>query len=1194
MSRKSLSLFLYAILFLFCSLTSHAFSMRYHYDLIRGAMQYAGFSEDAIDLALASNAYTDIMQEPDPTEYVMDNDFVAKGAAIVDYLHCDQLYNKDMVDKYFRRLIYNMYKTLQVYLTSDSERAMAALGTALHIIQDFYAHSNWADLGIESYAGIKDATFFDVMVNKPSAISLAGMQNKLMSPQLKEWQVYTNGNGNVPTPNHDSSHKDNWGRNYFDWAFREAYKSSVEWVLLCKKWVCTDFGRPDIWASYSSLLFSGNRDELHTLASYDEGTFRYLYTYAGSWSHKEKWPKNAIFMDNLPNVSGIGWLEGNGSTGDVPLMGDTWYDGTVRIADRLFQTQSVGTVDILYFNGSDATKTSIPESSIATPTDSFVGEAYQYLANCLSGSEYPVDWLQVSIPYVRDLDPGDGWFNINNEEGGDGTYSDYWPAITLNGVYYSEALLWDRRDASTFWGVLMPLWNYSPVSLNIKLYESDSADHHDEIMDTNPSSGEKEVNQTLDPTAIKAVAGGVSQVWAGTDNEDWGAEIDTLYKVLPVHAIDPATISNIPVLYKTGDAGAPSDNHIKPHLKLQNDGTAAVALKDLTVRYWYTSEGSQTQNIYVDYAAVGNNNIVTSFHALDKQRFNADGYLEVGFTTQAGNLAPGANTGEIQLRCNKQDWKNYNELNDYSYIQNTYNYIPTTTVTVYKNGKLVWGAEPRTLKPEEYPVGIAKVWMKDEAYGQNQNVTLRLYVENIGNGVLDNFDAYYYFTTENGKTPVMTIIEKYYTPNVGITLENLGGADYRIDFKFTDANIAPGDVSPNRDGFSVGIHYSDWSAMDDTNDKSYPGSGTFVSTGDVTVTNYDSIKPAIAKYRKTLTVNSLHCDQTEDSGEDEASLYIDADGVNIDLLTKDDMNEPNTWDIGKSYNFSMRAKFRLYDRDGDFPGDDDDALGEATVNLTEGTFDAKFTEDDANYTLNYTVGPYVPSQVALKRLTVKRVICNDTLYSNSTDAVTLGVTSQASSDYSKTITLRSGKSYVDYSDHFFYVPTDSATPATITLMSSGLGIISKAVETADGNYTVSGTDYSGSYQITYSVTTVGYKTPIVQGLETLFKFTLQKLECIEAEDYSGDEARLKIYLDGVEVETKNHDIDDNQVWDINTVYIFENKVAVNLTDLDDPWLGDDDDDLGTAEVMASIQENYYVISSDGAIYRLYYKVEQAE
>jgi hypothetical protein len=140
---------------------------------------------------------------------------------------------------------------------------------------------------------------------------------------------------------------------------------------------------------------------------------------------------------------------------------------------------------------------------------------------------------------------------------------------------------------------------------------------------------------------------------------------------------------------------------VAPHFKLFNNGTSAITLSNITLRYWYTEEGTDgttlvtniAQQAFCDFAAVGNGNIVMSFVQVTPAVTNANFYFQVGFTSGAGTLAAGANTNEIQTRFNKTDFSFYNLSNDYSYLATT-TYTATTKVTAYYNGSLVYGTEP--------------------------------------------------------------------------------------------------------------------------------------------------------------------------------------------------------------------------------------------------------------------------------------------------------------------------------------------------------------------------------------------------------------------------------------------------------------------------------------------------------------------
>lgn len=134
-------------------------------------------------------------------------------------------------------------------------------------------------------------------------------------------------------------------------------------------------------------------------------------------------------------------------------------------------------------------------------------------------------------------------------------------------------------------------------------------------------------------------------------------------------------------------------NQIYANFKLVNNGTSAITLSKVKIRYYYTIDGVKPQNFWCDYSPVGNQNITGTFVSISPAKTGADTYLEVGFTSGAGNLAAGAGI-VIQTRTAKNDWSNYTHTNDYSFNSSAITYVDWTKVTGYLSGVLQWGTEP--------------------------------------------------------------------------------------------------------------------------------------------------------------------------------------------------------------------------------------------------------------------------------------------------------------------------------------------------------------------------------------------------------------------------------------------------------------------------------------------------------------------
>ncbi|WP_127532587.1 cellulase family glycosylhydrolase [Paenibacillus kobensis] len=155
----------------------------------------------------------------------------------------------------------------------------------------------------------------------------------------------------------------------------------------------------------------------------------------------------------------------------------------------------------------------------------------------------------------------------------------------------------------------------------------------------------------------------------------------------------PDPTGALAVQYKVNNANA-TDNMIYATFNIKNTGTTAVSLSGLKLRYYLTKDSANGMSFWTDYAQIGTSNVSGAFSAISPAKTNADTYLELSFSSAAGSIPAGGQSGDIQIRIAKSDWSNLNENNDYSYDGTKSAYASWNKVTLYQSGTLVWGIEP--------------------------------------------------------------------------------------------------------------------------------------------------------------------------------------------------------------------------------------------------------------------------------------------------------------------------------------------------------------------------------------------------------------------------------------------------------------------------------------------------------------------
>jgi hypothetical protein len=166
-----------------------------------------------------------------------------------------------------------------------------------------------------------------------------------------------------------------------------------------------------------------------------------------------------------------------------------------------------------------------------------------------------------------------------------------------------------------------------------------------------------------------------------------------LYPAVHAASAAPAAAA-LTVQYKTGTG--PSADEAEPWFTLTNNSGSTLSLNQVTLRYYFSADTGGSYVFACAWASIGCSTITGTISPLNGTTPTADHYLQIGFTS--GSLAPGASTGDIQLRMYRADWQNVNQANDYSYVDQT-SYGPNANVTAYVNGTLVAGTEPSGTTP---------------------------------------------------------------------------------------------------------------------------------------------------------------------------------------------------------------------------------------------------------------------------------------------------------------------------------------------------------------------------------------------------------------------------------------------------------------------------------------------------------------
>lgn len=164
-------------------------------------------------------------------------------------------------------------------------------------------------------------------------------------------------------------------------------------------------------------------------------------------------------------------------------------------------------------------------------------------------------------------------------------------------------------------------------------------------------------------------------------------------------------VGSLRAKYRTANPSVPAQDS-KPEFILANGSATSVPLDRVELRYWLDAKEKQSYVFHCDWAKIGCANVAGEFLTSG----SGDPYLSLHFGSSAGAIPAYQDSGEIKLRFNRPDWAQYDQGRHYSFSPAS-DFADWDRVTLYVDGKLVWGVEPGSNTPASTPTSSAETPM---------------------------------------------------------------------------------------------------------------------------------------------------------------------------------------------------------------------------------------------------------------------------------------------------------------------------------------------------------------------------------------------------------------------------------------------------------------------------------------------------
>lgn len=398
--------------------TALAFDTGHHFDLTQEVFAEQGFNQNAIDVAKVENWLVDYYSSQPAAGLKQE----------LEHLHFDNLFTDQQVKSYWDNLTANTRTAIQnAARTNDSLKIIAITGMSLHVLQDFYTHSNWVNLYPAQAQTYNTNTWFS---GELKSGVFTGRYNK---PGFQpEHGGYDSG------LNHDSYNRPDWDQSYV-----VAYVASREWLNQIRLWV--EEINPQVWSTARTLSLTPSiRQKLDNdlEAAYRISEWIYIGKEDGHWKGKGSGSK----ADLVPFIAK--WTASSDSIFVDHFKKDRWF----------------------------------------TELNPGLGEPSSSPANVPNVKPLPVNKQAIIVRTISVEEDTVGFLEPKVDTAGE---ADFYAKITVDGQSFIESAQIDQKAIQPDWTTIKFIdRNRASIPIRYELWDEDGGIRGgDDRIDINPNTG---------------------------------------------------------------------------------------------------------------------------------------------------------------------------------------------------------------------------------------------------------------------------------------------------------------------------------------------------------------------------------------------------------------------------------------------------------------------------------------------------------------------------------------------------------------------------------------------------------------------------------------------------------------------------------------------------------------------------------